>query len=207
MSPGEGRSPMSDHIHSDAMPPSWATDIASLVQHEIGAGATERRLLSARRGVLDAHRPTGFSSIASPDDPPIDLVTLLLMVEVAETLERAAIEREAEARREQLTEQVRIDEAATGPAPDGEWQGFTFGRALAWCRALSTYEPFGFIAPGSQLRAQRTRDLEAGRLPNVAVYARRARALEAAGTDPSGYVRARQMIGARMFSEDDIRRI
>ncbi|GAA3750136.1 hypothetical protein GCM10022239_26820 [Leifsonia bigeumensis] len=91
------------------------------------------------------------------------------------------------------------------PVTQGDWAGFTRARAIAWCWNLYQYEPHGFVSPGSILREQRTRELEAGGIPNGFGYADRARQFEASGVSPERYRAARETLGSPIFSAADIR--
>lgn len=94
---------------------------------------------------------------------------------------------------------------ADEPVTEGDWAGFTRARAIAWCWNLYQYEPHGFVSPGSMLRAQRVRELEAGGIPDGFGYADRARRYEAAGVTPEQYRRVREALGSPTFSAEDVR--
>ncbi|WP_053352399.1 hypothetical protein [Leucobacter musarum] len=89
---------------------------------------------------------------------------------------------------------------------DGPWEGFTRGRAIAWCWNLFQYEPHGFVHPGSEVRVRAWLQLEAGGLPAVFGYPARARELEGNGVTPTSYRELRKALGSRTFSPGDVRR-
>ncbi|WP_017792048.1 hypothetical protein [Leucobacter salsicius] len=163
-------------------------------------------------GFLAALRPVGFEYAESDGS-----VTRMTLEEVRERL--AAIDRERAAaalqRREAgAVERLRLggaklDEAYAAPDAavvivEGAWAGFTRADATAWCWNLFQFEPHGFVHPGSQVRSEAMRLLEAGGLPEVFGYPARARELTATGLTPRSYRGHKVALGARTFTSADV---
>ncbi|MBB5632574.1 hypothetical protein BKA04_000797 [Cryobacterium mesophilum] len=174
-----------------------------------GAGSVnDRRRQEARVRVLRLHEPSLFAAVTNgAPTVPKSLEQVAAELDRAEAEVEAAIQDAARQREQRGREAV----ASAFAAPDadelvteGDWVGFTRARAVSWCWDLYQYEPQGFVSPGSMLREQRTRELEAGGIPNGFGYADRARQLEASGVTPSHYRAAREMLGSSTFSAADI---
>lgn len=87
---------------------------------------------------------------------------------------------------------------------DGAWAGFTKARATAWSWNFVQYEPFQLLGPLSARRIAREQGLAAGVLPDVVRYADRARELESRGVSPQEYRAAKETLGARTFTPEDV---
>lgn len=187
----------------------WWENLGLSAPRASGDSANDRRRLEAHLEVLRGFPPLAFTS-TSPDVPDrqIQIVDVAAESSAAQArVEREIIE-EAQARSGKGWAEIR----AAFAAPDadelvthGDWIGFSRARAIAWCWNLYQFEPQGFISPGSQLRRQRVRELEAGSIPNGFGYADRARELEAEGLTPQQYRSAREALGSPTFTPADIR--
>lgn len=174
--------------------------LASRHDHRIQQGATE---------LLRKHPPLGFAGDAPGETLTLEELAARMRrqteeIELAGEAEREVAARERSRKGREQVEAALSDPALAVPIEEGRWAGFTQGEAIAWCWNLFQYEPRGFIAPGSQLRMEATRRLEAGEIPEVFRYPERARELADQGITPKEYRRFKEATGAKTFTQADV---
>lgn len=192
----------STHVRGD-----WTRHMGLTVVATMATG-TERLVGRARRDYLTSVRPTEFIRTTEADDVRVPLEQVVAELEAIETQCRAAVADESLNRRARGWAMVRGALAASDaevPINIGDWTGFTRGRAIAWCWNLYQFEPHGFVHPGSQLRAERIAELEAGPIPDGFGYAGRATQLESAGMTPETYRQAMDALDKPTFDPGDVR--
>lgn len=171
----------------------------------------ELEVEQAALAVLAAHPPVGFAG--DLEGVTLTAVQLKALVEeaVADAEQEAERQREADAEERRRLGWARVEEAPTRRDADqvvveGRWAGLTRGEATAWCWNLFQYEPHGFVHPGSQVRHEAMRKLQAGGLPEAFGYPERARELVSRGLTPREYRRHKEALGTNTFTDADVRR-
>lgn len=170
----------------------------------------EGQIREAVTELLHKHPPVGFVGDAPGETiTPEELAQRVRQqteeIELAGEARREAAAQERSRMGRERVEAALNDPALTVPIEEGRWAGFTHGEAIAWCWNLFQYEPRGFISPGSQLRQESLRRLEAGEIPDVFGYPERARELADEGLDPREYRRFKEASGARTFTREDVK--
>ncbi|MGM7667639.1 hypothetical protein [Microbacterium sp. A93] len=194
-------------VHADHSRDLWWRQLGLHDSSDPAASSNERRLQSARREYLSSLQPSGFTRATAEGDSVLTVEQVAAELAAIEEATKATVQDEAHQRRERGWANVRSALSASDadvPVERGDWAGFTRGRAIAWCWNLYQYEPRGFVHPGSQLRAERTSELEAGLIPDGFGYAQRAADLEAAGFMPATYRHAQEALGRSTFSPADV---
>jgi hypothetical protein len=167
--------------------------------------STEQAVLK----VLRDHPPVAFARGAEG----ADLTTEQLVRFVTQAANHA--EQEGKRQRETAATDRRrfgweqVEQALAGrgsekAVTEGRWAGFTRGEATAWCWNLFQYEPHGFVHPGTQVRHEAMRKLQAGLLPEVFGYPERARELADRGLTPREYRLHQEALGANTFTPADV---
>ncbi|MGL3148963.1 hypothetical protein ACSS7Z_01255 [Microbacterium sp. A82] len=193
--------------HTDHSQDLWWRQLGLSDSSGPGSSGNQRRLQSARSDYLRSLRPSGFTRATAEGDAVLTVEQVAAELDAIDQANTVAVQNEAHQRGERGWVHVRRALSASDadvPVERGDWAGFTRGHAIAWCWNLYQYEPRGFVHPASQLRAERTSELEAGMIPDGFGYAQRAADLEAAGFTPETYRRAQEALGKSTFSPADV---